>query len=396
MKESTDSLRGGRSDPIGWPAASVGSDSTSVDAEADPDAVRLPRSCPSPSVGLAPTPMLTDLLAAPASLVASAAGFAPTSVAPTLASNNPIEHILDHKFAGMGGFSMQMVTLLVGAAIALLVLFAAAKAISTGPESMGNRRYLARGKIANLVEVILLGLRDMLIPILGKKNTKRYLPFLLSLFSFILTMNLLGLLPLVDLQHLIGGWFLGNPKWALIGGTPTSNIAVNAALATIVFFLIQIHSIRELGVGGWLEHLAGGHDLVAGPKGLLLVVPIIFVVEALGLIIKPAALCIRLFANMVGGHTLVATLFMFGAMAYNPESANKAGNLTLVGGISLVSGGFALAIYFLELFVAFLQAFIFMFLTAVFIGLMSHEEHEEGHDHEHAADHGKGAHAHAH
>ena len=78
MKESTDSLRGGRSDPIGWPAASVGSDSTSVDAEADPDAVRLPRSCPSPSVGLAPTPMLTDLLAAPASLVASAAGFRST------------------------------------------------------------------------------------------------------------------------------------------------------------------------------------------------------------------------------------------------------------------------------------------------------------------------------
>ena len=127
------------------------------------------------------------------------------------------------------------------------------------------------------------------------------------------------------------------------------------------------------------------------PKGLLLVVPIIFIIELSGMFIKPAALAIRLFANMVGGHTLMATLLMFGGMALQ-------GGLSIGAafGISFVSGAFAVCISFLELFVAFLQAFIFMFLTAVFIGLMSHEEHEEGHDHEHAADHGKGAHAHAH
>jgi F-type H+-transporting ATPase subunit a len=316
--------------------------------------------------------------------------------APALAGSNPIEHVLDHKFKSLssevwGGFSMQLVTLLVGAVLAFLVLMAAANTIATGPSNSGNRRYVARGRLGNFVESVIVALRDsMFLPILGEKNTRRYLPFLLSLFFFILFMNLLGLVPLLDLQHLIGGWFLGDPKWAVVGGTATSNIAVNAALATAVFVVIQIHSVRELGVKGWLEHLCGGPDILRGPKAILLLVPILFLVEFLGLIIKPAALCIRLFANMVGGHTLLATLFMFGAMAHDPAATNKTGNWLMVGGISILSGGFAIAIYFLELFVAFLQAFIFAFLTAVFISLMSHEDHGDGHGHEDA--HGHGAH----
>lgn len=317
---------------------------------------------------------------------------------------NPISHVLDHKYpslqtAHFGGFTMQLLTLCIGAVIAVLALMFVAKCMETGPATMGNRRFLSRGRLAQVVEVIILALRDsMLEPILGKEQTRRYLPFLLTLFFFILTLNLIGLIPLVDLQHLAGGWFIGDPTIAFVGGTATANIAVNAALATIVFFAIQIHSYRELGLKGWLEHLCGGHELVAGPKGLLLVVPIILVVELLGLIIKPAALCIRLFANMVGGHTLLATLVMFGAMAYDPAASNKAVNWAAVGGISLLSGAFAVCIMFLELFVAFLQAFIFMFLTAVFISQMSHhdeehgEEHGHGDEHDHA--HGHAAHAH--
>lgn len=317
-----------------------------------------------------------------------------------LASSNPIEHVLDKKFAplGPGYFTMHIVTLLAGAVLSFLFLTVAASSIAVGPASMGNRRYLARGRLGQLVEVIVVGLRDsMLVPILGEAQTRRYLPFLLSLFFFILSMNLLGLIPLTDLQHLVGGWFFQNEHFAVIGGAPTSNIAVNAALATVVFVVIQIHSLRELGLKGWFEHLCGGHELVAGPKGLLLVVPIILVVELLGLIIKPAALCIRLFANMVGGHTLMATLLGFGAMAYNPDAANKALNYGLVGGVSILAGGFAIAITFLEVFVAFLQAFIFMFLTAVFISQMSHhdEEHAEHEEHGHGDGHGH-AHSHAH
>jgi F-type H+-transporting ATPase subunit a len=316
----------------------------------------------------------------------------------TLAAGNPIEHVVDVKLVPLGSFgfwTMQLGTLLFAALVTILLLNTAANAIASG-SGAGNKKYVTRGRLGQFVEVVVLGLRDqMLLPILGEKHTRKYLPFLLSMFFFILTINLLGLVPVLDLQHLFG------IKATWIGGTATANIAVNAAFATVVFFVIQIHSVRELGLKGWFEHLCGGAELISGSKGLLLLVPIILVVEILGLFIKPAALCIRLFANMVGGHTLMATLLMFGAMARNPAAENQLGNWLTVGGISLLSGGFAVAIFFLEIFVSFLQAFIFMFLTSVFISQMSHHDEEHGHEghgeHDHDAhghEHGRPAHAH--
>jgi F-type H+-transporting ATPase subunit a len=102
-------------------------------------------------------------------------------------------------------------------------------------------------------------------------------------------------------------------------------------------------------------------------------------VELMGTLIKPCALSIRLFANMLAGHTLMATLMLFGYMSWQGMHSWLA-----MGGITVVSGVFALAIYFLELFVAFLQAFVFMFLTAVFISQLSHHG-DHGHDEEHEA-----------
>jgi len=210
---------------------------------------------------------------------------------------------------------------------------------------------------------------------MGKKDAHKFAPFLLTLFFLILSLNLIGMVPMQDLQLITGTW-IEDAQLAVVGGTATANIAVNAVLAFFVFIVIQAHGFRELGVKGWLEHLCGGHELVAGPKGLWLVVPIIFVVEVLGLIIKPAALCIRLFANMFGGHTLLATLLMFGGMTWAGTNSGLA-----TAGVTLVSGIFAILITFMELFVAFLQAFVFMFLSAVFISLMSHHE-EEAEEHE--------------
>ena len=104
---------------------------------------------------------------------------------------------------------------------------------------------------------------------------------------------------------------------------------------------------------------------------MIIVVP----VDLLGHLIKPVALSIRLFANMVAGHTLMAVLLGFGAVAA------KAGSGTLtIGAIAAISGIAAVMVTFLELFVSFLQAFIFMFLTAVFMSLLSH--HDEDHEHE--------------
>jgi len=168
----------------------------------------------------------------------------------------------------------------------------------------------------------------------------------------------------LDLFHIENPW---------IGGTATANLMVTGALAFIAFFVIEMHGFKELGLKGWLLHNCGG--LVPGPVALYAIVPLVFVVELAGHFIKPAALAIRLFANMVGGHTLMAVLLGFGAMMMNAAG----GKFTLaVGGVTLVSFLAAVAITFLELFVAFLQAFIFMLLTAVFISMLSyHEEHGE-------------------
>lgn len=316
---------------------------------------------------------------------------------------NPLDHVLD-KPSAVGGFlgfeklMLSWVSIVVAGVVAFIVLWMASKSISTGPASTGTDRYLTKGRIAQIVEVIVQGLRDgVLYPLLGKDTANFYLPFLLSIFFFILTLNLFGFVPLADVQELVHHMAGGHGEGAahgeapviFFGGTATASIWVTGGLAVVAFFAIIFQAMRDLGVKGFLEHMCGGKELLTGPKGLLLVVPIIFVVEILGLVIKPSALAIRLFANMLAGHTLLATIFMFTGMAL------KAGGWGLAAPIGLISAAFAVAISFLELFVAFLQAFVFMFLTAVFIGMMSH--HGEHHDdHEHGHDHAHGGHAHAH
>jgi len=295
--------------------------------------------------------------------------------------NNPVSHVLDApvRIGGqipLNGLTLQVVTLFVGLIAFMAVLLYASKNISTGKESLGHRRYLSRGRIAQVIEVMSLYLRDeMLSPVMGKKDAHKFTPFLLTLFFLILSLNLIGMVPLQDMQAITGTW-VEDAQLAVVGGTATANIAVNAVLAFFVFIVIQVQGFRELGVKGWLEHLCGGHELLAGPKALLLVVPIIFMVEVLGLIIKPSALCIRLFANMFGGHTLLATLLMFGGMTWAGTNS-----IAMTAGVTFLSGIFAVLITFMELFVAFLQAFVFMFLSAVFISLMSHHQEEaEAHE----------------
>ena len=335
-----------------------------------------------------------------------------------LAADSPLDHVLDKKHSNsiwhlfdqpgdsevrtevsnigeIGNLTVQTLAMIVGTAFLIWLMFRIAGRIRTGPESEGNARYITKGRVAQLLEVILVYLRDQLIqPVLGEKHTRRYLPFLMTLFFFILTINLIGMLPLLDLQNLIGAAIWGTEKggqnFAIIGGTATSNVSVTAMLALVSFVVIQIHSFRELGFVGWLDHLTCG--LMKGPKGLWLVVPIIFAVEIAGVIIKPAALAIRLFANMLGGHILLATLLLLPTMLQKQMGFGTGGLMAF----SVVSGGFAVIITFLELFVAFLQAFIFMFLTAVFISLMSHEEHEheEHAEHEDVEDLESGAMAH--
>ena len=197
--------------------------------------------------------------------------------------------------------------------------------------------------LGNLVEVFVVFVRDeIVIPNMGKGGVK-YLPYLLTNFFFILLMNLLGLIP--------------------YGASATGNISVTAGLAIIAFLMIQISAIRAQGLGHYLAHLTGGVHWTLWP----IMIPI----EVLGLFTKPFALCIRLFANMTGGHivilALIGLIFIFKSFMVAP-----------------VSVAFALGIYMLELFVSFLQAYIFTMLTSLFMGLgMQTESHGGEHSHGH-------------
>jgi F-type H+-transporting ATPase subunit a len=182
---------------------------------------------------------------------------------------------------------------------------------------------------------------------IGEADADRFVPYLLTAFFFILFVNLLGLVP--------------------YAGTATANVNVTVMLALFTFLVTQYAAIRAMGIGGFLSHLTGGV-----PKSLAPLWIIMIPVEFLGLFTKPFALTVRLFANMVAGHFVILAL------------------LGLIFAISVwvfpVSIALALGIFLLELFVAFVQAYIFTMLSALFIGagLVHHGHDEHGHDDEHA------------
>jgi F-type H+-transporting ATPase subunit a len=215
--------------------------------------------------------------------------------------------------------------------------------ILAGMAARQNRRKQVPSGFGNLMEVLITFIRDeVVIPNMGQAGL-RYLPYLLTTFFFILIMNLVGLVP--------------------FGATATGNVSVTAGLAVIAFVMIQVSAIRSQGLGHYLAHLTGGvHWLLW---------PIMIPIEVLGLFTKPFALCIRLFANMTGGHIVIVALFglIFIFKSY----------IVAVGPF-----GFVLGIMMLELFVALLQAYIFTMLTSLFMGLgiQQGEALEHGGDHE--------------
>lgn len=302
----------------------------------------------------------------------------------TLAADNPAAHVYNHVFLknaeGYWLWSANQGNLILSAIILIGLGAWAASKISTGPADLGTNRYITRSRFAHMLEVICVYLREEVArPLLGAR-TNRIMPFLWTIFFFILTNNLLGLVPLLDIMHLV------NPDWkaahaAPIGGTATQNIWVTGVLAVIAATFFNVVAIRHLGLGGYFKHLTAGAPF---PASIL-----IFLLELAGQIfIKPFALALRLFANMTAGHILLAVLFSFAAYLLS-HPIYIGGPVTLIS----VLGGFGIML--LEIFVAFMQAFVFMFLTTVFIALMDHDhsEHEHGHDHEHG--HASG-HEHAH
>lgn len=289
----------------------------------------------------------------------------------TLAASDPVAHVINHPWWVVDGWwvwsSAQTNLVLSGLIMVVLGLLMAA-AVSTGPESQGHARFVTRNPFLHMIEVICTYLKEQTIrPLLGKR-ADALAPFLWTLFFFILINNLLGMIPLLD------AWHLANPEdkaahKAFIGGTATQSIYVTAVLALASAVVINLAGIKELGLGGYLKHLTAGAPIF--------VWPIIIPIEVLGTFIKPVALAIRLFANMTAGHILVAVL-----LGFADDGFAKADAIGIP--VALVSTVGVIAIYFLEIFVALLQAYVFMFLTTVFISLLEHHgDHDHEHDHHH-------------
>jgi F-type H+-transporting ATPase subunit a len=196
-----------------------------------------------------------------------------------------------------------------------------------------------KGFAAGMESVILYLRNEIYMPVLGGHGAGKYVPFCLTLFFFILFCNLLGLLP-----------------W---GSTPTGNVAVTLTLAIITFFVVEIAGIKALGAGYIGTIIYWPHDMPFIMKALM--TPIMTPVEIVGKITKPFALTIRLFANMIAGHVIILALigliFMFGFK------------------VAIAPLAMALFIMLLEILVAFIQAFIFSLLAAVFIGQIRAAHH---------------------
>jgi F-type H+-transporting ATPase subunit a len=215
---------------------------------------------------------------------------------------------------------------------------------------------------ANMLEAVCEYLRkEVAEPALGE-HTDRFIKYIWSVFFFVLTVNILGLLPIPPIANLFG---------THLGGTATGNIWMTATLALITMGMMVINGLR-IGGKSYLAHFC---------PGPLWMAPLLVPVEIIGLIAKVFALAVRLFANMIAGHILLAVLLSFIMVA-----GAKSTGLGLGIGVLVVAG--SVAINFLELFVAFLQAFIFTFLTTLFIGMsvvFHHDDHEAGHHEGHEA-----------
>jgi F-type H+-transporting ATPase subunit a len=241
----------------------------------------------------------------------------------------------------IGSFSIDIsptkhvVMMLLAALICCVLLITAARA-----HARNTREGRAPKGLAGFIEMVVLFVRnEVIVPNVGPHGEK-FVPYLLTVFFFILFANLLGLVP--------------------YGSTATGNVSVTAMLAIIAFFVIEIAGMRALGKNYISTVFYWPHDMPVW--GRIPMTLIMTPVEILGKFTKPFALCIRLFANMTAGHVMVLALisivFMFGSWA--------------IGVLPIVA---AVGIMCLELFVAALQAYVFTLLVSSFIGQIRTAEH---------------------
>jgi F-type H+-transporting ATPase subunit a len=251
-----------------------------------------------------------------------------------------MHHVTDQPFGLI--WSHHLVFFLAAAALVLVIVRIAIR---------GYRAGIPRG-LATPVESLVLFIRDEIAEKSIGHDGRKFTPLLCSFFFFILVAALLGLVPFPILRH---------GHWGTLAVTSTGNIAVTAALAAISLLAQQYAGISRNGLFGHLKGLV--------PPGLpLWLLPVMIVIEVLGIFTKPFTLMVRLFANMLAGHMVITVLLLLIPMLAGVSAAMGIG-------IIPVSLSLGLFILLLELLVAFVQAYIFTMLTAIFIGMYAHPAH---------------------
>ena len=287
-------------------------------------------------------------------------------------SENPLEHIVRHPMiqrpANLGFLTPGGKITLLDSHI-VMMLIAAALLLALIPAWARRRRgkagidAMVPTGAGNAIEAICQYFREEIArPALGP-YTDSFIKFIWTVFFFVFTVNLLGLLP-INSARIFG---------ANIGGAATGNVWITATLALITLGMVIVNGLR-LGGKQYLAHFN---------PGPLWLSPLLVPLEIIGLVSRIFALTIRLFANMVAGHVLLAVLvsFIFSA------AAAKGALVALGVAVPVLLG--SVAINLLELFVALLQAFIFTFLTTLFIGQSIVFHHHDDHEHDaHAAHEG--------
>jgi F-type H+-transporting ATPase subunit a len=275
---------------------------------------------------------------------------------------DPFEHVRDsysvHIFDNLHidlpfGISKFILILFVVAVIVGVMVMWVARKIQSGEPP--------KGKLWNLAEALLYFIKDKIAdPAIGEPDSRKYIPFLSTLFLFIFLNNLIGMLPFL--------------------GSPTAHIYVTGVLAVISFLFIHISGYQEHGFGGYLKtfiphiHLEGGAGMKVFGFALMIGMAIL---EYFTAFLRAIILAVRLFANMLAGHTVLFVILFFIRFVADPvyQLPVAVGKEWLYWPVSIFSVLMVTALSLLELFIAGLQAFIFTFLTAIFIGLAKHPPH---------------------
>jgi F-type H+-transporting ATPase subunit a len=260
----------------------------------------------------------------------------------TLLASSPLEEVTSKTlfYIPFGGMEIPFTNHM------LVIMLASIMMICLIPLCVRKPQVIPHG-FYNLIETICTFLREDVARPFLKDRTDRYIGFLWTMFFFILVINLVGLTPLDKAVYI----FFKVPH---VGGAPTANLFVTVALATFSFFLFHLAGIYEKGFFNYFATLA--------PKVPWPLMPFMFLMELISSFVRLFSLAIRLFANILAGHILLVVLVSFIIMFKT---------YLVIGPVIF----FKVLMGLLEIFVAFLQAYIFTFLTTIFIGFAISEEH---------------------